>query len=449
MTWEEFEEKKYFVFSDRRGLGERPARPAGLLRRPQGQPAARPRRACWSSTPSASRQHFPDDKERPPYPEVDREGRDPRRAALQRAGRHVPAAPHVEPPALAHARPGRRHHWARETPTGKVLGSDGYNYEPVWLNPVDAAARGIKHGDDRQDLQRARHRARRRAASGSASCRAWSTSTTAPATTPSSPARSTAAAPSTPSPRNGLTSKNACGQATSGYLVGRAEESRPRSGSTGAADYPEAFAREYDHGAGLRFNAWIEGGNGVDEGIRHRRRRSATAATAASSSARTSTSATTGRPSPSPSPIPASSGCGSTSTSAAPCRKVAHALRPEPLHALRRSAVHARLPGRRRHLQARRRPGHHRHRSSAPAARPASTPARTTPSTSTTTSTWRRSAPAAPTCSTAASGRRPRCVDACPTEAIKFGEESEFADLIAQAEVLEARSWAPSRASTT
>jgi len=31
--------------------------------------------------------------------------------------------------------------WARETPTGKVLGFDGYNYEPVWINPVDAQAR--------------------------------------------------------------------------------------------------------------------------------------------------------------------------------------------------------------------------------------------------------------------------------------------------------------------
>ena len=30
----------------------------------------------------------------------------------------------------------------------------------------------------------------------------------------------------------------------------------------------------------------------------------------------------------------------------------------------------------------------------------------------------------------------PRCADACPTEAIMFGEESEFADLIAKAEVL-------------
>ena len=72
---------------------------------------------------------------------------------------------------------------------------------------------------------------------------------------------------------------------------------------------------------------------------------------------------------------------------------------------------------------------------SAPAAQAAWTPARTTSSTSTRASTWRRSAPAAPTCWTAA-GRYPRCADSCPTEAIKFGEESEFKDLIAKAEVL-------------
>jgi tetrathionate reductase subunit B len=32
--------------------------------------------------------------------------------------------------------------------------------------------------------------------------------------------------------------------------------------------------------------------------------------------------------------------------------------------------------------------------------------------------------------------KEPRCADACPTECIKFGEESEFKDLIKQAEVL-------------
>lgn len=34
-------------------------------------------------------------------------------------------------------------------------------------------------------------------------------------------------------------------------------------------------------------------------------------------------------------------------------------------------------------------------------------------------------------------GKLPRCVDACAVEALKFGEEEEFKDLIAQAEVME------------
>jgi len=47
-----------------------------------------------------------------------------------------------------------RHHsqcdditWIREIPTCKVRGPDGYMYEPVWINPEDAKALGIKHGD--------------------------------------------------------------------------------------------------------------------------------------------------------------------------------------------------------------------------------------------------------------------------------------------------------------
>ena len=79
---------------------------------------------------------------------LDREGREPRRAPQQRAGRGVSAAVHVEPPALAHARPSATTSpGLREIATMKVKGPDGYQYEPVWINPAEAAPRGIAHGD--------------------------------------------------------------------------------------------------------------------------------------------------------------------------------------------------------------------------------------------------------------------------------------------------------------
>jgi hypothetical protein len=37
--------------------------------------------------------------------------------------------------------------WLREIETCKVKGPDGYLYEPLWINPVDAAKKGIKNGD--------------------------------------------------------------------------------------------------------------------------------------------------------------------------------------------------------------------------------------------------------------------------------------------------------------
>ncbi|MEM2273157.1 MAG: molybdopterin-dependent oxidoreductase [Candidatus Bathyarchaeia archaeon] len=52
------------------------------------------------------------------------------------------------------AHPRWRHHtigddipWLWMLPSCKIMGPDGYFYEPVWIHPVDAAKKGIKHGD--------------------------------------------------------------------------------------------------------------------------------------------------------------------------------------------------------------------------------------------------------------------------------------------------------------
>ena len=91
--------------------------------------------------------HFPDDKERPPVPHwIEKgEGHD-ERVSSQRAKKY---------PLLVVSNHGQwRVHancddinWTREATTCKVKGSDGYMYEPLWINTKDAAARGIKSGD--------------------------------------------------------------------------------------------------------------------------------------------------------------------------------------------------------------------------------------------------------------------------------------------------------------
>ena len=57
----------------------------------------------------------------------------------------------------------------------------------------------------------------------------------------------------------GIISKNAAGQATSGYLC-EVEKVTLAQMEEWKKQYPEAFEREYDPASGLRFNAWVEGG---------------------------------------------------------------------------------------------------------------------------------------------------------------------------------------------
>ncbi|MDR1067663.1 MAG: molybdopterin-dependent oxidoreductase, partial [Clostridiales Family XIII bacterium] len=90
---------------------------------------------------------FPDDKERPPYPQwVEKSDLHDERLSSERAKDY---------PLLCMSNHGRwRFHanldditWHREVETMKIRGADGYQYEAAWLHPTTAAERGIAHGD--------------------------------------------------------------------------------------------------------------------------------------------------------------------------------------------------------------------------------------------------------------------------------------------------------------
>lgn len=145
--------------------------------------------------------------------------------------------------------------WTREIQTCKVKGPDGYKYEPLWINPADAAARGIRSGDVVKV-----HNERGAVLGG-----AYVTERMMPGVVyidhgarydpvvPGELDRGGAINTITP---HRTTSKNATGMVVSSFLVEvesiNIEDIRKKD--------PEAFERKYNPASGLRFNAWVEAG---------------------------------------------------------------------------------------------------------------------------------------------------------------------------------------------
>jgi molybdopterin guanine dinucleotide-containing S/N-oxide reductase-like protein len=91
--------------------------------------------------------HFPDDKERPPVPHwIERGESHDERLSSDRAKKYPLLVVSNHPKWRVHANHDDMT-WLREIPTCKVKGPDGYKYEPLWMNPIDAAKRGIESGD--------------------------------------------------------------------------------------------------------------------------------------------------------------------------------------------------------------------------------------------------------------------------------------------------------------
>ena len=84
-------------------------------------------------------EHFPDDEERPPYPKWIPYGESHQESRLcDRAKKYPLLMVSNHPRWSVHA----QHEditWFREIPTCKIKGPDGYLYQPVWINPQDAA----------------------------------------------------------------------------------------------------------------------------------------------------------------------------------------------------------------------------------------------------------------------------------------------------------------------
>ena len=251
LDWDEFFEKGYFVIPTAEGWEDDPRGHQPFAEDPIANPMRTPNGKINFYSDELAK-HFPDDQERPPYPKWVESGIN--HPDERRGGERAKKYPFL----IVSNHPRWRVHaeldditWLREIETCKIIGPDGYRYEPVWINPSDAEDLGIKTGDiikvfnDRgwvlggayvseriikgavfQD-----HGARVDAIVSGVSDRGGANNLIAPLAT---------------------TSKNAVGEVTSGFLVGVEKVDVFEM----AKEYPEAFQRVFDD-YGVLIDNWI------------------------------------------------------------------------------------------------------------------------------------------------------------------------------------------------
>lgn len=254
ITYEELEEKGYWVIPTDPDWKKYPAGLKPFYDDPEKNPLPSPTgKVEFEST--NLKKHFPDDPERPPVPHWIEKGESHDESLNSGRAKMYPLL-------ICSNHPRWRIHsqhdditWLREIPTCKVTGSDGYQYEPLWINPKDAEKRGIRSGNVVKIFNER----------GTVLGGAYVTERIMPGVVymdhgarydmivPGELDRGGAI--NTISPHN-TTSKNATGMATSGYLV---EVEQAGLGEL-RKKYPEAFNRPYRQGAGLRMERVLDRG---------------------------------------------------------------------------------------------------------------------------------------------------------------------------------------------
>ncbi len=146
ISWEEINEKGYFIVPTDPNWKQYPAGLRGFYENPEKNPLSTPTGKLEFESVGLKK-HFPDDDERPPVPHWIPYGESHQESLMHPRAKKYPLLICSNHPRWGVHANHEDISWLREIPTCKVRGPDGYQYQPVWINPVDAAKRGIKHGD--------------------------------------------------------------------------------------------------------------------------------------------------------------------------------------------------------------------------------------------------------------------------------------------------------------
>jgi len=259
ISWDDLNKKKYVLPPVTAGWEKSAAGQVAFYNDPEKNPLGTPS-GKLEFTVDRIKQLMPDDKERGPFPTWVVGGSKANGWAHDErlGGERAKSYPYL----LVSNHPRWRMHvqgddisWIREIPQAKIAGPDGYLYEPVWMNPVDAAKENIKQGDivklfNERGIVLGAAYITQRIVKGAVYQdhgshvdlitdgidRGGSNNLISPAN---------------------CTSNNCPGMATSGYLVGISRVTGEEMQSW-RDKYPEAFSRAYDPGSGLKLEAWVD-----------------------------------------------------------------------------------------------------------------------------------------------------------------------------------------------
>ena len=254
-NWEKLKENKYYVVPTDPDWQKIPSGMIEFYENPQKWPLTTPSGKLEYYSERLA-QHFPDDDERPPIPKWIEGGpgwSHNENIASTRAKQYPLLVCSNHPRWRVHAQLDDIN-WFHEIVTGKVKGPDGYLYEPCWLHPSIAKARGIENGDVISIFNER----------GEVLAGAYVTERIMPDVVyidhgarydPIVPGKlDRGGAINTITPRK-VTSKNCAGMVVSGFLVNvkKADLDGLRR------QYPEAFNRPYDYASGQKFERALAG----------------------------------------------------------------------------------------------------------------------------------------------------------------------------------------------
>ncbi|MFA5628878.1 MAG: molybdopterin-dependent oxidoreductase [Dehalococcoidales bacterium] len=150
ISWDKLSEKTYFAQAPDMKWYNREPTFLGFYKDPNKNPLRTPT-GLLEIESQLLKDNFPDDKERPPVARYVRGG-PPEEGWAHNEDRLISERAKHYPLLMVSNTSTWKHHsmfsdvpWTREIE--KVVGYDGYAYSPIWVNPVDADARGIKEGD--------------------------------------------------------------------------------------------------------------------------------------------------------------------------------------------------------------------------------------------------------------------------------------------------------------